>query len=57
MTLNGAMTGESFRSYISQVLGPTLRRGDIVVTNNVPLHRIQAVRDSCANWHRVHRRA
>ena len=25
MTLNGAMTGESFRSYISQVLGPTLR--------------------------------
>ena len=31
MTLNGAMTGDSFRSYIAQVLGPTLRRGDIVV--------------------------
>jgi len=29
MTLNGAMTGDSFRSYIAQVLGPTLRRGDI----------------------------
>jgi len=34
MTLNGAMTGESFRSYISSVLGPTLRRGDIVVMDN-----------------------
>ena len=39
MTLNGAMTGDSFRSYITQVLGPTLRRGDIVVMDNVPLHR------------------
>jgi hypothetical protein len=42
MTLNGAMTGDSFRSYITQVLGPTLRRGDIVV----PLHRTQAVRET-----------
>jgi transposase len=46
MTLNGAMTGESFRSYIAQVLGPTLRRGDIVVMDNVPLHRTQAVREA-----------
>ena len=46
MTLNGAMTGESFRSYIEQVLGPTLRRGDIVVMDNVPLHRTQAVREA-----------
>jgi len=46
MTLNGAMTGDSFRSYIAQVLGPTLRRGDIVVMDNVPLHRTQAVREA-----------
>ena len=38
------MTGDGFRSYIGQVLGPTLRRGDIVVKDNVPLHRTQAVR-------------
>jgi transposase len=46
MMLNGAMTGDSFRSYIGQVLGPTLRRGDIVVMDNVPLHRTQAVREA-----------
>ena len=46
MTLDGAMTGDSFRSYIAQVLGPTLRRGDIVVMDNVPLHRTQAVREA-----------
>src|SRR5512143_2413189 len=46
MTLNGAMTEDSFRSYIAQVLGPTLRRGDIVVMDNVPLHRTQAVREA-----------
>jgi transposase len=46
MTLNGAMTGDGFRSYIAQVLGPTLRRGDIVVMDNVPLHRTQAVREA-----------
>jgi len=46
VTLNGAMTGESFRTYISQVLGPTLRRGDIVVMDNVPLHRTKAVREA-----------
>jgi len=46
MTLNGAMTGESFRSYISSVLGPTLRRGDIVGMDNVPLHRTRAVREA-----------
>jgi transposase len=47
MTLNGAMTGDSFRSKIAQVLGPTLRRGDIVVIDNVPLHPTLAVRDPC----------
>jgi len=46
MTLNRAMTGDSFRSYIAQVLGLRLRRGDIVVMDNVPLHRTQAAREA-----------
>jgi transposase len=46
MLLEGAMTGESFRTYISRVLAPTLRRGDIVVMDNVPLHRTRAVREA-----------
>lgn len=46
MLLKGAMTGESFRTYITRVLGPTLRRGDIVVMDNVPLHRTRGVREA-----------
>ena len=46
MLLQGAMTGEIFRSYISRVLAPTLKRGDIVVMDNVPLHRTQGVREA-----------
>ena len=46
MLLKGAMTGEIFRTYISRVLGPTLQRGDIVVMDNVPLHRTRGVREA-----------
>lgn len=46
MLLEGAMTGESFRTYVSSVLGPTLKRGDIVVMDNVPLHRTRGVQEA-----------
>jgi transposase len=46
MLLKGAMTGEIFRTYITEVLGPTLKRGDIVVMDNVPLHRTRGVREA-----------
>jgi transposase len=46
MLLKGAMTGEAFRTYVLKVLGPTLKRGDIVVMDNVPLHRTQAGREA-----------
>ena len=46
MLLEGAMTGEIFRTYITRVLGPTLKRGDIVVMDNVPLHRTSGVREA-----------
>ena len=46
MLLKGAMTGETFRTYILRVLGPTLKRGDIVVMDNVPLHRTRGVREA-----------
>ena len=46
MLLKGAMTGEIFRTYITRVLGPTLKRGDIVVMDNVPLHRTRGVREA-----------
>jgi hypothetical protein len=46
MLLEGAMTAETFRAYIEQVLGPTPRRGDIVVMDNVPLHKARSVREA-----------
>ena len=46
MLLKGPMTGESFRAYIFRVLAPTLKRGDIVVMDNVPLHRTRGVREA-----------
>lgn len=48
MLLPGAMTGEAFRTYISRVLAPELHRGDLVVMDNVPLHRTSSVRAALA---------
>jgi transposase len=44
MVLDGPMTGEAFLAYVQQVLVPTLRRGDIVVLDNLPAHKTSAVR-------------
>jgi transposase len=46
MTLDGAMNGVAFLAYVEQVLVPTLRRGDIVVMDNLPAHKPQAVREA-----------
>jgi transposase len=44
--LEGAMNGETFRAYVEQILAPTLRRGDIVFMDNVPVHKVAGVRDA-----------
>ena len=38
------MTGASFVAYVEQVLAPSLRRGDIVILDNVPTHKVEAAR-------------
>ena len=38
------MTGQAFLAYVEQVLIPTLRPGDIVALDNLPAHKIAAVR-------------
>ena len=40
MLIKGAMNGESFLAYVKQGLAPTLKRGDIVVADNVPFHKV-----------------
>ena len=44
--LDGAMDGDAFRTYIEHVLVPTLEPGDIVVMDNLPAHKVAAVRDA-----------
>lgn len=44
MMIKGAMNGEIFLAYVEQCLVPTLKRGDIVVMDNVGPHRVEGVR-------------
>ena len=44
MVLDGPMTGPAFLAYVEQVLIPTLRPDEIVVMDNLPAHKIAAVR-------------
>lgn len=46
MVLDGAMSGPAFLAYVEQVLVPTLLPGDIVVMDNLPAHKLAAVREA-----------
>jgi hypothetical protein len=39
LVLDSAMNGEAFLAYVSQVLVPTLRAGDIIVMDNLSSHK------------------
>ena len=43
--LDGAMNGQAFRTYVVDVLAPTLRPGDTVVLDNLPAHKVSGVRE------------
>jgi transposase len=46
LLLDGPMNGLTFKAYIEQVLAPTLKRGDIVVMDNVAIHKVAGVRQA-----------
>ena len=46
MMIKGAINGEIFLAYVEQCLMPTLKRGDIVVMDNVPAHKVDGVQDA-----------
>lgn len=46
MMIKGAVNGEAFLAYIEQCLVPTLKRGDIVVMDNVPSHKVEGVQEA-----------
>jgi transposase len=44
MVLDGPMNGDAFIAYVEQVLVPELSKGDIVVIDNLPAHKVTGVR-------------
>ena len=43
LVLDGPMTGPAFLAYIEQFLAPTLRSGDVVVMDNLAVHKVAGV--------------
>ena len=46
MVVDGPMNRPTFLAYVSQVLVPELRPGDVVVMDNLPAHKGSAVREA-----------
>jgi transposase len=44
--LDGPMDGEAFRVYVRDVLAPTLQRGDVVVLDNLPAHKVAGIHET-----------
>jgi len=45
MTINGAVDGIVFKVYVEQVLCPTLTKGDVVVMDNLPAHKVAGIEE------------
>ncbi len=43
MTIEGAIDTDVFLTYISKILCPTLRKNDIVVMDNLPVHKVPGI--------------
>jgi transposase len=46
MTIEGATTGEVFTAFARDVLAPTLRKGQVVVLDNLAAHKVKAAREA-----------
>jgi transposase len=46
MTLNGAVCGESFLAFVRHFLVPQLNPGDIVVMDNLSVHKAKGIREA-----------
>ena len=48
--LEGAMDRAAFETYLKHVLGPTLKRGDVVLLDNLSAHTGEAIRTAIEAW-------
>jgi transposase len=46
--LDEPMDGDTFWLYVRKVLTPTLKRGDVVVLDNLPAHHVASIREAVA---------
>ena len=46
LVINGAINGEVFLAWVEQFLGPMLKKGDIVVMDNLSAHKVSGVREA-----------
>jgi transposase len=44
--IEGAMNGPMFLAYVKQCLVPTLKRGEIVLMDNLPVHKVAGVAEA-----------
>lgn len=49
MVLDGPMNGDAFLAYVEQVLVPELEKGDVVIMDNLPAHKVSGVRRMIEN--------
>jgi transposase len=47
-TIEGAMDTLAFERYVKEVLGPTLRPGQVVVLDNLSVHKAASIREAIA---------
>lgn len=40
------MDGDAFRVYVREALAPILRRGNVVVLDNLPAHKVAGIREA-----------
>lgn len=46
MSFEGAMNGAVFRTFVEQVLAPTLAAGDVVVMDNLSAHKVWGIKEA-----------
>jgi transposase len=44
--IDGPIDGETFRAWVEQFLAPTLKRGDIVIMDNLAAHKVAGIREA-----------
>jgi transposase len=57
LVVDGAINGAVFHAHVEQMLAPTLRRGDVVIMDNLGSHKVAGVRQAIEGRAPSHRGA